>query len=248
MLRRGWEASLQQVKEHIINLGVVAALLLSVILGLAVEAPEPVESDDGLADARPRIREAFICLCMLSSIFSITAVAVSVFYVEHVDKVVSAREWLTFDRYFCEEMVEWPVLLSLITLLIALILGPLIVLELPTAAVACGVLTGWSVLTVVMIERSAIRVKKDRRETTTTLRLEYIEIVDEAFREYTVASKKEDTQDGGPPHARAGGSPQAPADRSQEDAAGREYYGNYGPVSSSPGGTAVGHRAPPVRS
>ena len=74
---------------------------------------------------RKRIREAFICLCMLSSVFSITAVAVSVFYVEHVDKVVSAREWLTFDRYFFEEMVEWPVLLSLITLLIALSLGPL---------------------------------------------------------------------------------------------------------------------------
>ena len=72
--------------------------------------------------------------------------AVSVFYVEHVDKVVSAREWLTFDRYFFEEMVEWPVLLSLITLLIALILGPLIVLELPTAAVACGMLASWSVL------------------------------------------------------------------------------------------------------
>ena len=33
-----------------------------------------------------------------------------------------------------------------------------------------------------MIERSAIRVKKDRQETTTTLRLEYIEIVDEAFK------------------------------------------------------------------
>ena len=140
---------------------------------------------------RKRIREAFICLCMLSSVFSITAVAVSVFYVEHVDKVVSAREWLTFDRYFFEEMVEWPVLLSLITLLIALILGPLIVLELPTAAVACGMLASWSVLVLVMIERSAIRVKKDRQETTTTLRLEYIEIVDEAFREYTQPPKEE---------------------------------------------------------
>jgi len=150
MLRRGWEASLQQVKDHIITLGVVAALLLSVILGLAVEAPEPVESDDRLADARPRIREAFICLCMLSSVFSITAVV----------KVVSAREWLTFDRYFFEEMVEWPVLWP-----------TLIVLELPTAAVACGMLASWSVLVLVMIERSAIRVKKGRQETTTTLRL-----------------------------------------------------------------------------
>ena len=42
-----------------------------------------------------------------------------------------------------------------------------------------------------MIERSAIRVKKDRQETTTTLRLEYIEIVDEAFREYTQPPKEE---------------------------------------------------------
>ena len=100
MLRRGWEASLQQVKDHIINLGVVAALLLSVILGLAVEAPEPVESDDRLADARPRIREAFICLCMLSSVFSITAVAVSVFYVEHVDKVVRLEYIEIVDEAF----------------------------------------------------------------------------------------------------------------------------------------------------
>ena len=101
VLRRGWQSWMQATKDHVINLGIVGALLLSVILGLAIEPPDVSAVEDGIASAHQALRTAFACMCGLSSVLSIHGIIAAVYYVKYVDQVVcDVDDWLTFDSTF----------------------------------------------------------------------------------------------------------------------------------------------------
>lgn len=74
----GWQQCKEQQKALMLNCGVVAALFLSVMISLAVSRLEPNAADDSWADSRDSLADAIIVLNILSVLFSMGVVLMSV--------------------------------------------------------------------------------------------------------------------------------------------------------------------------
>lgn len=81
VVRSGWRTLRTEHRDILINQGVVAALLVSVLMGLAVAPLQPNNIEDSWAEHREVFCRVYQCLCMSAFFFAIIAVHMSIWSV-----------------------------------------------------------------------------------------------------------------------------------------------------------------------
>jgi hypothetical protein len=81
LVRKGLDSSFAEKCEQNTNQGVIAALIVSVLLAMSMEAPDVNDEDDGWAKHRDNLLMAYHYLCLLGSALAWIATMLSLYWV-----------------------------------------------------------------------------------------------------------------------------------------------------------------------
>lgn len=140
ILRSGWQAWKTAKIDMVTNLGVIAALLLSVIMGLAMAPLTANEADDFWKEMRVTFSDVYLVLCMISAILCMLAVIFSVVYTIIVETYcVDLDDFLNFSNSKIDGLIMGLVLICVDVTCMGLSFGGVVIMGNPAATITFAI-------------------------------------------------------------------------------------------------------------
>eukprot|EP00931_Biecheleriopsis_adriatica_P029688 TRINITY_DN17588_c0_g1_i4.p2 TRINITY_DN17588_c0_g1~~TRINITY_DN17588_c0_g1_i4.p2 ORF type:complete len:351 (+),score=56.05 TRINITY_DN17588_c0_g1_i4:108-1055(+) len=136
LLRQGFEETYAAKCEQNVNEGIVAALIISVLLAMAIEPPDAIEVDDFWTESRETMHGLYMYLCLLGTMMALAATFFSLYWVN-----ISRMYVVDVDRFIwwcCNQKIrsmEVCVMGSLLCCALAMGVGFVVVTRDPLATV-----------------------------------------------------------------------------------------------------------------
>jgi len=171
MVRLGWAQALQIRRDAVTNMGIVAALVASVALGLATSPLELPEEDEAWT-ARQRISmaETYLVLTSLSSVLALVATAMSLVWVNYsMIFVYDADDALWFFGAIVPGIIDVSLVVCILLLIPGFVVGSAVV----ATSVASRIIFygGLSLSVFVLVWYFTCLVKAKRRQSASLSRV-----------------------------------------------------------------------------
>lgn len=151
VLHIGWREAMSNKTNQWINIGVVAALVFSVLYSAINQPFGKITADDMWADHRENMNKVLICLLYISTIFGLITVVLTILLLIHISSFVNdADDFLFFVKLNPSGLVDISIIICLLCGGISIPLAAVVGNEEPIASICffTGIFTFTGVLVI----------------------------------------------------------------------------------------------------
>jgi len=171
VLHIGWREAMSNKQNSWINMGVVAALVFSVLFSAINQPFEKIVADDMWSAHRETMNKVLICLLYISTLFALTAVVLTILLLIHMGSFVNdADDYLYFMTLNPHQLVDAAIIVCLLGGSIAIPLAAVVGNEEPIASICFFLSIVTLAGTLVIFLRSLICNHRRRNKRLKTLR------------------------------------------------------------------------------
>mmetsp|Transcript_41704 Transcript_41704/g.95710 ORF Transcript_41704/g.95710 Transcript_41704/m.95710 type:complete len:244 (+) Transcript_41704:81-812(+) len=185
MLRFGWQAQLEGMRTGVTNLGVTAALVLSVTLSLIIEPPQPTDDESAFEEVHKELSDvAYICF-HLATLFALVAVIFSIIWVNYsISFLHDADDFLWFCGFFPANRVDIVIVLCLLSAFAGLIVSTAVVARDPAASMCVYSGTGVLVFTLLWYIHKLVCVRSHNEVALKRLNASCTKAINQAYAQF----------------------------------------------------------------
>jgi len=187
IMRSGWMTWKQQMKDQVVNYGVVAALVLSVVLGLAVAPLTPNTAKDAWADRRESFADLYLIILLLSSSFAFICIVISLVQVVTYDQwALDLDDFIYQVKFFKNNtFASTSLIICAVLGFLAVPFGGVVILADPHASIIFYASVGLAIVLILFVIFAYGTLLRRSYKTFVVHKDTYIKVIEDVYAECT---------------------------------------------------------------